>query len=461
MRVMGRTSWIRAFAAASLFGTGCTKYTFEERVPESIKEVNRVVPAAKPTPADILFVVDNSGSMDDEQENLRRNFGAFIDEIAGAGDYQLAIVTTDLDSIDANRQPFERRGRVTASYGGQPYYALQNGVLNTAGCQFIEGLEHGCFRGDDPSTRIIKSNVLDKQQQSDAFKANVLVGSCGSGLERGLDAMIRALERSRDGDCNAGFLRPEANLVIVLVSDEEDSDQPGFNARPIGEYVNQLQQFKDAARIRVAAIVGSRDGEASRCGLQPTCGSVCTLTPPTSSNAACTNASQCATGETCTRDGQCKTWDELNFAPFCWWCSYYSAPDCCLANRGGRYVEFAKQMEQVIVNAIPSIPASGCRAPEDTRAACLIDSICQQEFDKTLSRIARDLVLTNTFNLSPPAAYPPGVVVVINGEKLRYCDGTSEDCDYRVTDNGATLEITGSKTPKEGDEVEIYYTVTE
>ena len=49
-----------------------------------------------PTPTDILFVVDNSGSMADEQENLAQNFDQFIQQIAGAGDYRIAVVTTDL-----------------------------------------------------------------------------------------------------------------------------------------------------------------------------------------------------------------------------------------------------------------------------------------------------------------------------------------------------------------------------
>src|SRR5262245_7250429 len=93
---MTRTLCIGLCAAA----VGCTSYVFEPRLPESVKEVNRVVPAGKPIPADILFVVDNSGSMADDQENLARNLDKFIDVIAGSsgGDYQIAVTTTDLDS---------------------------------------------------------------------------------------------------------------------------------------------------------------------------------------------------------------------------------------------------------------------------------------------------------------------------------------------------------------------------
>src|SRR5688572_15430483 len=87
---------VRSALSATLVLVGCQDYLFEQKFPERIKESQIVVPAAVPTPADILFVVDNSGSMADEQERLASNFDAFIREIAGAGDYQIGVVSTDL-----------------------------------------------------------------------------------------------------------------------------------------------------------------------------------------------------------------------------------------------------------------------------------------------------------------------------------------------------------------------------
>ena len=45
---------------------------------------------------DIVFVIDNSGSMSEEQANLARNFPVFMDELAGlqGADFQIASVTT-------------------------------------------------------------------------------------------------------------------------------------------------------------------------------------------------------------------------------------------------------------------------------------------------------------------------------------------------------------------------------
>src|SRR5688500_19843843 len=50
--------------------------------------------------ADILFMIDNSISMEDEQENLARNFPAFIDELrkiqGGLPDLHIGVITSDV-----------------------------------------------------------------------------------------------------------------------------------------------------------------------------------------------------------------------------------------------------------------------------------------------------------------------------------------------------------------------------
>ena len=84
-------------AVTALFGiTACQDYYFNTIRLETIKEQTVVVPAAKPIPADILFIVDNSCSMEDEQQLLGQNFDAFIRQIVGSGDYRIAIISTDV-----------------------------------------------------------------------------------------------------------------------------------------------------------------------------------------------------------------------------------------------------------------------------------------------------------------------------------------------------------------------------
>jgi hypothetical protein len=135
-------------------------------------------------PADILFVVDNSGSMADEQENLALNFARFVDQTIGAADYQIGVVTTDLSS-----QNGERGGYQNFVFDS----AYPNILTNFSGsdCQDL-GIAHGCFRGPDPQKRIITSS-LSREEQIATFGGNVRVGSCGSGTEKGLGAILAAL----------------------------------------------------------------------------------------------------------------------------------------------------------------------------------------------------------------------------------------------------------------------------
>src|SRR5687767_15154056 len=47
---------------------------------------------------DVLWVIDNSGSMEDEQADLVANFPAFMDFFLGSGlDYHIGVTSTDLD----------------------------------------------------------------------------------------------------------------------------------------------------------------------------------------------------------------------------------------------------------------------------------------------------------------------------------------------------------------------------
>jgi hypothetical protein len=119
--------------------------------------------------ADILFVVDNSGSMAEEQSNLTSNFSSFISVIAGAeSDYHIAVITTDQSTL---------RGEVL-----------------------------------DSSTDDIETE----------FVAQATPGTMGSGDERGLEMAYDCLQE--DADCGPGseFFREDAKLSIVVVSDEHD-----------------------------------------------------------------------------------------------------------------------------------------------------------------------------------------------------------------------------------------------
>ncbi|MCA9549121.1 MAG: VWA domain-containing protein [Myxococcales bacterium] len=341
-------------------------------------------PLVQVVPADILFVIDNSGSIIQSQENLATNFSNFVDQVAGAGDYRIAVVTTDLDSSGG-----EQGGLTTSTYSTVgPYYPLDS--TNGDACVFI-GLDHACFRNPDPSHRVIDSRALDRPSIIAAFQDAVQVGTCGSGMERGLEAALTALEQ--DGCTGTPFLRPGANLIVIFVTDEDDA-----SSGPVNQYVQRLLQLKPAAQLRVAVIGGVLGGAPSRCSLSAgsACGSLCEgAAPDPGSGQSCQRNTECPAGEFCSSH-RCTSlasyyWnaDPTN----CAWCSYFNAPDCCAALPATRYVTFARAVEQEVHDADPFFPVANC-VGLGSRVSCLADSVCQTSFGDTLARIARELMLS-------------------------------------------------------------------
>jgi len=163
--------------------------------------------------ADILWVIDNSCSMFDEQARLIDNmsrFVAFAD--AQNSDYQMAVTITDSRSGEAGK------------------------------------FEH-CY----PHPRIVKN---DYPRREEAFRCLFDVGTNGPFLEAGLGAAYQALQRAQAGDSiqlngNTGFLRDDANLAIVILSDEEDQSLETEDL--LRDY---FWSIKGRTRVKVHAIAG-------------------------------------------------------------------------------------------------------------------------------------------------------------------------------------------------------------
>jgi hypothetical protein len=187
---------------------------------------------------DVLFVVDNSGSMMDEQQSLGSNFSAFLSHAGEAGvDYHIAVTTTGLERSSG--------GWATCPGGA-------------------EGGENGrFFPVDNSSPRIITPSTPAAEA---VFARNTNVGVCHWN-EQGLEAMYRALSdplvfnvddsrtpQTMDG--NAGFLREDAKLAIIAVTDEED-----FSPQPVAAYETFLLGLKggDRSKVLFSAIAGPGD----------------------------------------------------------------------------------------------------------------------------------------------------------------------------------------------------------
>lgn len=315
-------------------------------------------------PADILFVIDSSGSMADEQLALATNIDAFIGEIAGTGSYRIGVLSTEMGD-----QPGEVGGQwaglTVSTYGGPPYHHISR--VDRSACTRT-GVPYGCFRPIS-GQRFTDSELDSPAAQVGFVSAASQLGTCGSGIEASYDATVSALDRMVAGGCNEGFLRPEANLVVIFVTDE---DEGSITHTSTAAFLAAIAQHKDLARVRMAVIGGTRGIEAAACGAVEACG-----------------VSACAAGRP--SDPAIQPLYDLG----CNWCSLMSAPDCCTALPASRFVEGARALEREVAARDSRVTVSDC-AGVGAKIACRVESICTQDFSAAMVRIARDLVKFQT-----------------------------------------------------------------
>ncbi len=141
---------------------------------------------------DILWVVDNSGSMQPLQQELTQNFNDFIARFQNKGfDYQMAVTTTDayLSERAFRNQPDRA--------------AFQDGI-------------YGMSSGHSGFSLI--TPFIDSSKIVPSFVTNASQGSGGSGDERAFQSIFDTLNYP----LNQGFLRPGAFHAVIILSDEDD-----------------------------------------------------------------------------------------------------------------------------------------------------------------------------------------------------------------------------------------------
>lgn len=162
---------------------------------------------------DILFVVDNSGSMFQEQANLAANFSGFINQLQSIQppiDFHIGVTSTDTDN-DA---------LLFSSADGTPP-PDRNGTRGSLHGWSSSG-KSGSFIACDVNKNC---NAPDVGQ---AFAQMSKVGTGGSAVERGLYAAVLALNLAANTQGASPFIRKDAALYVIFVSDEDDSSCSPF-----------------------------------------------------------------------------------------------------------------------------------------------------------------------------------------------------------------------------------------
>jgi hypothetical protein len=199
---------LAVFAAAMLAAGACGRTPDLQPTPRIGRQ-----PATKLLPVftqsvnndiDILFLIDNSMSMKEEQDNLRKNFPVLTrvlkDLPQGLPNVHIAVVSSDLGA----------------------------GLLNDVpGC--VGDGDRGRFQNTPRAGSYLSAVGPDRNFDGDivqAFACIAALGTGGCGFEHQLQALRAALDPELMPEENRGFLRENAVLAMVLLTDEDDCSAP-------------------------------------------------------------------------------------------------------------------------------------------------------------------------------------------------------------------------------------------
>jgi hypothetical protein len=154
---------------------------------------------------DILFVVDNSASMAVIQDKLANRFSGFIQNLdAKETNYQIAITTTDLAAVQAS-----------------PLITFDNGatILNSSHADRVTLFGKAIARKETRDCEaFIKSAYYTYGfgfQEAPYYLANY-ESNCPTGDTRGTATALEVITQNP-----SGFIRSDAHLSIILVSNDE------------------------------------------------------------------------------------------------------------------------------------------------------------------------------------------------------------------------------------------------
>ncbi|HUQ02134.1 MAG TPA: hypothetical protein VM261_06530 [Kofleriaceae bacterium] len=170
---------------------------------------------------DVLVVVDNSGSIAAERQAMiaaagQSLFAQLTDDLGALPDLHVAVVSTDIEITSSVSVP----GCGSSSANGR-FRTGDTGVT----CPV-----QGSYIFDSPDGSGGRTDNYDGTI-ADAFSCFATLGQGGCGFEQPLEAVRRALD-GRYAE-HAGFLRPDAMLLIAILTDEDDCS--AYNGDVFGE----------------------------------------------------------------------------------------------------------------------------------------------------------------------------------------------------------------------------------
>lgn len=233
------TAWPLAVAPLAMLLSACIDYGYDPLVPpnrvsnpiELVDPVNTDYITQLTTPTvDVLWVMDNSCSMNcvvgchgNISEDVAEEFPLFMDYFLGSGlDYHIGVITTDTDD---------------PSHSGKLLYGL--------GHKFID---------------------VDTPDPVAAFQSMALVGTEGSGKERGLETTYVSMEELGDS-FNSGMFRDNSELHTIVLSNEDNSETPLITKNEFIDWYDKVRENEDDRTFNSIVCLPNSVGDMCSSGL--------------------------------------------------------------------------------------------------------------------------------------------------------------------------------------------------
>jgi hypothetical protein len=170
---------------------------------------------------DILFMVDNSSSMSPLQAKLTSSFPQLMKVLeslpGGVPDLHIGVVSSDMGS-----GAFAAPGcNTTGGDRGRLQFAPKDPIR----CQGFALSDSYLALHTDRATGSVVTNY-GAQALGDAFSCIAQLGQNGCGIEQPFASVRHALDPALAPLENAGFLRADAYLAVVLITNEDDCSFP-------------------------------------------------------------------------------------------------------------------------------------------------------------------------------------------------------------------------------------------
>lgn len=223
------------------FFMGCSSNPeFTERPSEQpqLNEILRILDqSSEEKMVDLLVVVDNSTSMLKDQEKLSREFVNFVNAISDA-DYRVGVITTDTDSSGNENRP--------GFHGNLD-------IVSSTGLRYITK--------KDANPSALFSDLINRKETKVCEDAGRVSDKCPSFEERPLYAIKQAIDKRNT--VNRGFFRRGADLGVIIISDEDETDfkRGGFYSATdlLNHFENEFEESKKMNAFNIAILDGDQD----------------------------------------------------------------------------------------------------------------------------------------------------------------------------------------------------------